>query len=259
MNAPSSPPSPPWFGRLRIVGRELVQGFLHLLYPGMCWGCQRSLPPDQTYFCSSCRTALTTDPHATCPRCAGTVGPFALVENGCTSCRDSSYHFQQVVRLGPYDGLLREVILRMKHSSGEGLAEALGELWAEQAESRLRELRADVVVPVPLHWRRRWTRGYNQSESLAHALAAHLKLPCQPSWLHRVRNTPQQTSQSPAARRQNVRGAFACRAASAVRGLTILLVDDVLTTGSTASEAARALREAGAVAVFVAVLARSQG
>jgi predicted amidophosphoribosyltransferase len=84
-------------------------------------------------------------------------------------------------------------------------------------------------------------------------------LPCRPRWLRRIRNTPQQMRQTPADRRDNVRGAFRARARPALRGQTVLLVDDVLTTGSTCSEAARALREAGAARVVVAVLAHSQG
>jgi ComF family protein len=236
----------------------LAQGLLHLLYPGVCGACGRSLAPDQRHFCSSCRAALTADQHPTCPRCAATVGPFAHIAEGCPACRDSRYHFDRAVRLGPYQGLLRDLILRLKHAAGEALAETLGDTWAEHGGPRLRELGAQVVVPVPLHWWRRWTRGYNQSETLARALAARLRLPCRPGWLRRVRFTPQQTRQSPADRRTNVRGAFRARAGARLKGRTVLLVDDVLTTGSTCSEAARALRDAGAARVVVAVLAHSQ-
>src|SRR5262249_39585107 len=154
----------------------------------------------------------------------------------------------------------RDVILQLKHESGEGLADLLGQLWAEHAEARLRDLHADCVIPVPLHWRRYWGRGYNQSAALAQALAARLHMPCRPRWLRRIRNTPKQTdSQSPTERRANVRGAFQGRSCAELRGKAVLLVDDVLTTGSTASEAAHALRLAGAKRVVVAVLARAQG
>jgi ComF family protein len=163
------------------------------------------------------------------------------------------FHFESVLRLGPYDGLLRDVVLRLKHANGEGLAELVGALWAEHAAPRLRQLGADVVIPVPLHWWRRLQRGYNQSESLARALADHLQLPCRPRWLRRFRHTPRQTVQTPAQRWDNVRGVF--RARPQVKGKTVLLIDDVLTTGGTASEAARALRAAGASRVVVAVLA----
>jgi ComF family protein len=238
---------------------DLGRGLLHLLYPGVCNACDRPLSPDETDFCPSCQAVVTNDPHPTCPRCAGTVGPFVNLDGGCTACRGVSFQFESVQRLGPYDGPLRELILRMKHASGEGLAETLGLLWADHAGQRLRAAGATVVIPVPLHWRRRWARGYNQSEAVANVLAARLRLPCRPRWLRRVRNTPQQTRQTPSARSENVRGAFVARPGAPLGGRTVLLVDDVMTTGSTASEAARALRAGGASRVVVAVLARAQG
>src|SRR5262249_6935456 len=142
----------------------------------------------------------------------------------------------------------------------DGLAELVGELWAEHADVSLRATGATVVVPVPLHpWRRLW-RGYNQSAALAHGLAARLKLPCRPGWLRRIRHTPSQLSQTPTRRHDNVRGAFRAAADGPLSGQSVLLVDDVMTTGSTASEAARALRAASKdVRVHVAVLARAHG
>jgi ComF family protein len=224
----------------------------------MCVACGAALPPGRDRFCGPCRAALTSDTQTTCPRCASTVGAFAAVEDGCIHCRNSTFHFDRTIRLGPYEGLLRELILRLKHEGGELLAELLADLWAEHAESRLRELQAEVVVPVPLHWRRRCTRGYNQSEVLARSLAARLGLPCRPGWLRRARFTPDQTRQTAAMRRDNVRNAFQGRPRQGLRQRCVLLVDDVLTTGSTASEAARALRDAGARRVVVAVLAHDR-
>ncbi|MBL8793299.1 MAG: ComF family protein [Planctomycetia bacterium] len=151
--------------------------------------------------------------------------------------------------------MLRESILRLKQPSGESLAEALGRLWAEAALPRLQTLGAELVVPIPLHWRRRWQRGFNQSEVLAAALARGLRLPCRPGCLQRVRPTPFQSRQSAAGRRENLQDCFRARSPSALQGRSVLLVDDVLTSGATASEAARILRAAGALRVVVAVLA----
>jgi ComF family protein len=242
---------------LQAVGKELLRGAVQLILPAVCAVCSRSLNPTEFNFCSECRSALTTDTFSTCPFCAATVGFHALVEDGCPQCRTSNLKFEKAIRLGPYEGLLREIILRMKNRNGETMAELIGELWAEHAEPRLREFAADFIIPVPLHWWRRWNRGYNQSEALAMMLASRLKIPCRPGWLRRIRNTPQQTSQTPSERKKNVRGAFRARSWTPIRGKRVLLVDDVLTTGSTCSEAARALREAGASQVSVAILARS--
>ena len=112
----------------------------------------------------------------------------------------------------------------------------------------------DAVVPVPLHWRRRWQRGFNQSELLARAVARRTALPMIPA-LRRLRYTPAQAGLSNTARRKNVAAAFACR--RPVSGKRILLIDDVLTTGSTAAASAAVLRRAGAARIALLTVARA--
>jgi ComF family protein len=248
-----------WRQRLIRLGREFWLGARQLLYPGCCLLCGRPLPLEQLHFCSVCHHDVFTDTHPTCPRCAGTIGPFTASVEGCHACRNERFAFEQVLRVKSYDGLLREVILRMKNQRGESLGELLGECWAEQAAERFAALQVQAIVPIPLHWLRRWQRGYNQSAALSRGLAARLGLPCCPSWLRRIRNTPRQTSQTPAGRKANMRGAFAVRSPADVKGKAILLVDDVMTTGATVGEAAKVLRAAGAARVVAAVLARAQG
>jgi ComF family protein len=241
----------------RDFARELGRGLLHLVYPGVCAVCTRPTGDQPGDFCPVCRAALLDDPHPTCSRCARTLGPNLPPGDDCARCRGESFAFERVLRLGPYEGARRDTILHMKHGQHEGLAEAVGELWAAHAAERLRAAGAGVVVPIPLHWRRRWRRGYNQAAVLARALASSLHIPCRERCLRRVRATPLQTDVAPSARRDNVRGAFRAARDPRLRGQAVLLVDDVLTTGSTASEAARALRTAGAARVIVAVLARA--
>jgi ComF family protein len=184
---------------------------------------------------------------------------YADTTSGCTFCRDERWAFDRVVRLGPYEEALRAAILTAKYRNGEGLAEALGALFAHTRFAELHALGAELIVPVPLHWWRRvWERGYNQSAPLAEALARKLQVPFSESLL-RQRATLQQSTQSPTARRENVRGAFRLRRWARVAGRCVLLVDDVLTTGSTAHECARVLQAAGAARVEVAVLARATG
>lgn len=236
--------------------RTLLSGLLQLVYPARCWVCDCWLGEQAApLVCAGCTRALTHDPHPTCPRCSSSVGPHVQLDRGCPACRQESFAFDQALRMAPYEGQLREITLRLKRPSGEELAEVIGTLWATMMAPRLRPLGADVVIPVPLHWSRRWRRGFNQSEILARCLADALGVPCRPC-LRCVRRTDEQKlQQSASARRANVRGAFEARPHADLAGKTVVLVDDVLTTGATASEAARALRVGRPARVIVAVLA----
>jgi len=129
----------------------------------------------------------------------------------------------------------------------------LAQLLAEAAPQYLSLQDWDGLVPVPLHWLRRWRRGFNQAEVLARAVGARHRLPVLAGALARVRPTPQQHGDLEA-RRRNVREAFAVRAV--VTGRRLLLVDDVFTTGATADACAAALLRAGAAEVGVLTLAR---
>lgn len=208
-------------------------------------------------FCAACQQKIFTDSAPSCPRCAANIGPYVEASN-CWQCHNESYAFQSVLRLGPYDGDLRDLVLRMKQPTGETLAEVVGRHWARNRLQQLQEIPADMVIPVPLHWRRRLSRRYNQAEILAKNLAHELRIPCRPRWLRRIRNTPHQAfiETSGARRKANVKDAFLANSRAALQGQRVLLVDDVLTTGYTAHEAARALKKAGAKSVAVAVLAR---
>jgi ComF family protein len=239
--------------------RELGRGLLQIFYPNLCWVCRQSIAPEEVAFCRTCHDALFVDRHAACPRCAATVGPHTDISTGCPTCRDAHFAFDYAVRVNSYDGPLRDVVLQLKHAFNEGLAELVAAEWARHSRQRLQALGVQCVVPVPLHWWRRWQRGYNQSAVLAHGLARGLGLPLYTRGLRRIRATPQQTKQpSASARRENVRGAFVARTSLGCAGQTVLLVDDVMTTGSTAHEASRALRQAGARCVVVATLARAE-
>jgi ComF family protein len=234
-----------------------LQGLVRLLYPASCWVCSQSTTERSPLICDACAHELTHDPHATCPRCSSTVGPFSNLDDGCPACRKESFAFDRVLRLGPYEGRLRDVVLRIKHKSGEDLAEAIGALWAPHLAARLKGEAIDLVVPVPLHWLRRWQRGFNQSEILAGHVARRLSVPCRSRTLRCVRRTGQQKQLSPSARRDNVRDAFAL-SGPPFPGRSALLVDDVMTTGATANEVARVLRRGGVERIIVAVLAHGR-
>jgi predicted amidophosphoribosyltransferase len=136
------------------AGRRLLEGLLQLVYPAACGACEGALEPGRGPFCAPCLAALTSDPYPACPRCASTVGPHALVDGGCSRCRTVRFHFQQAVRLGQYEGLLRELILRLKQPAGEALARGLADVWSRHCVSVVQRWNVDFVIPVPLHWRR---------------------------------------------------------------------------------------------------------
>src|ERR1043166_507669 len=246
------------WSNLASLGRLVLGGVTNLIYPNTCWLCGDVMPPEQEHVCARCLPALTVDPFFTCPRCASSVGPQLVLPDGCPACRDHSFAFDGVLRMGLYDGVLRDVILRMKNWSGEDLAEVIAGIWARVMATRVKALAPDFVISIPLHWGRRWQRGFNSCDVLAHSLALALAIPFRPRILRKARATPLQTQQSSAtARRENVKHAFEARNAGEIEGKNVLLVDDVLTTGATASEAAKALRVLKPRSIHVVVMAHS--
>lgn len=235
--------------------RQLAYVVSDLFWPRRCHLCGEPLSEEPTpdCICPACLAALLADPHDTCPRCSSTVGPHTDTSDGCPRCRDEKFPFDAAVRLGPYDGLLRDAILRAKQPDGEGVAETLGRVWATARRDQLLALRADVIVPVPLHWRRRWGRGFNQAEAVARGVAEVLRLPLRAFAVRRVRPTPKQSGTSRAERLRNVEGAFSPN--QSLPNVRVLLIDDVLTTGATAAATCRAILAGGAAQVAVAVLA----
>jgi ComF family protein len=146
----------------------------------------------------------------------------------------------------------------MKRFQNAWIARRLADLLVDARGDRLREAAADLVVPVPLHWRRRLRRGYNQAEALATALAARLGI-ARSNSLVRLAATPKLYLHGRRERADLMRDAFGTKKSPGVAGKTVMLVDDVLTTGATCGAAARVLKKAGASRVIAVVLARAEG
>jgi ComF family protein len=193
----------------------------------------------------------------------------------CAACRLEPRPWERLLFHGPYQGLLRRLVLDYKFHGRLGALRLLRglarETWLRAAAatqagpqppgapaSPAPPALPDVVVPVPLHQRRLLHRGFNQSLELARGLGTLLERPVPLAALTRVRHTVPQMTLDAARRRDNVRGAFAADA-TALAGRRVLLVDDVMTTGGTLEECARTLRRAGAAGVVVLVLARTPG
>jgi ComF family protein len=190
---------------------------------------------------------------------ANEVVPIAPRRDGCYRCTGTKLGFDETIALGAYDGTLREIVLRMKNAEGDALSLTMGRLLFEMREGRLAGVGADVVAPIPSHWRRRVVHRTNSAAILAELLAGKLRAPLAERLMRRSRYTVRQSELSATARWSNVRNAFSVRSGYHLRDAHVLLVDDVLTTGATCSEAANALRKAGATRVTVAVIARAVG
>jgi ComF family protein len=175
-----------------------------------------------------------------------------LDEQGqCALCRMGLRGFDAVYTYGSYEGSMRTLVHLFKYGGVRPLSKRFGE-WLAVALPR--EQRFDAIVPMPLHWWRRWRRGFNQSELLAGEIARRWFAPVVHG-VRRKRSTRSQAGLTNAKRRANVAGAFV--ATQRFDGQHVLLVDDVLTTGATASACARVLKRAGAARVTLLTLART--
>jgi ComF family protein len=173
----------------------------------------------------------------------------------CADCARQKPSWDRARAVMRYDKHSRHLVLALKHGDRTHVARALGR-WMGRAGAELLQ-GADMIVPVPLHWTRLFTRRYNQAGLLAHAVRAAGGPPVMADWLVRRRRTPSQGRLGPVARVRNVRGAFAVRRGCDVKGKRIVLVDDVLTTGATVEECARVLRRGGAASIGVLTLSRA--
>lgn len=159
----------------------------------------------------------------------------------CVRCRGERFGFERVLALARYSGLLRDVVLRMKRSHAEPLMMAMGQLAVERFGGELRLLQHDVVVPIPMHWTRRIVRGTNSPELIGQVVARELGIVFAPRSLRRKRRTQKLAELTRQQRKRTLRDAFAVGRGCDFTGARVLLIDDVLTTGTTCDTAARAL------------------
>lgn len=235
------------------AARLLVDPLLAVVFPSACPACGRLLAhPGRGPLCEPCWASLPRHQALTC-RCGLPLPPALPV---CARCRRGRQPFAAGASLGPYEGTLRIVLHELKYAGRRRAAGRLAEALLEEPAARAILATSDVLVPVPLHPRRLRERGFNQAALLAGEIARRVGRKACPDVLVRRLDTVPQAGLTAALRRRNVEGAFAVRRRASVAGRTVVLVDDVLTTGATASACAGRLREAGASEVRLLTVAR---
>jgi ComF family protein len=237
--------------------RSLGASFMQLLLPRHCVACGNAAARDGRFpLCGPCGQAMAELIQAPyCPRCGRHSGPGTFDEQGCLFCRRFPVGHDATVRVGAYAHPLKSIILRCKYQRQPELASVLGRLLRERLAIAPWVDLVDEIIPVPLHWTRRLRRGFNQAELVAREVASAVDRPLRQR-LRRTRPTEPQSRLAASERRKAVRGAFEVRGTGAapLKHRTVLLVDDVMTSGTTVAECARILKKAGTRAVYVAVI-----
>lgn len=240
-------------GALERGVKRAGRAALDLLFPPLCIAC-RAPVAEPGSFCATCWQDIRFLDGPMCTRCGV---PFEFELDGeCAACLAQPPAYDKARAVMRYDEHSRAPILALKHGDRLDLVPGFTR-WLDRGGRRLLD-ETDVILPVPLHRSRLWKRRYNQSAELARALGRLTGKPVALTALVRARATPSQGEMvSAKARRRNMLGAFRVRRTPLLENARVLLVDDVLTTGATVEACARALKRAGARAVFVLALARS--
>lgn len=227
---------------------------LNLFFPAQCLACEALVPAHGT-LCTSCWKEVPFISEPMCA-CCGLPLEFAVDENTlCGECLREHPPYSRARSAFVYNEHSRALILKLKYQDELYLAPIFAR-WLKKAGADLIAA-SDLILPVPLHWRRMVGRRYNQSLLLARALAKESSLTLLADGLTRTRHTPQQAGLTRIQRQKNVKGAFAVRDKTLIQNRSILLIDDVMTTGATLNACTEILLKAGAAQVNVLTLART--
>src|SRR2546423_2204684 len=235
---------------------ELFEAATSLLYPPLCALCGGKTQAGE-YLCEQCEAKAMRIVAPFCQQCSEPFEGAIATAFTCANCAHRTMHFDAAVAAYRGRGVVRQIIHEFKYGRQIHLQHLVARwLCAALDDERLRGRKFDVIIPVPLHPSRQRERGFNQAKLIAQLLSVDSSIPAKPL-LKRVRYTTTQTALDRAERMENLHNAFRLRKKADVRALRVLLVDDVLTTGSTLSECARVLKRAGALSVYAATAARA--
>ena len=234
--------------RLRQSGVAL----LRWVYPAICRACCTAPAEIAALFCAECLDRMPTVPAPACLKCAVPLRPETPWQR-CNECRVAPPAFDRAVTPFRYEGIAALAVQQLKYELKTPLAAPM----AHRLAAHFPEVDADGVMAIPLHPSRLRQREMNPALLLASALAGLLRLPLSVDDLVRIRATVPQVGLSKEARAENVKGAFHAARPAAFRGMRVLLLDDVYTTGATLREGAKVLMAAGARSVTVSAFARA--
>lgn len=239
---------------LQATGSYLRKNAGQFFWHNYCRCCNSGICCDDEYFCSDCWSQIGfCFVDGFCTRCGREIGAFGQIPEGCAKCQGENFHFDSIACAGIYRQPFSNLIVKFKLSDQTALLPVLTD-FAQKAVSRADFLdEVDYIVPVPLHWRKRFQRGFNQSALIAKNL--NISNALFNNDLVKIRDTKSQTAFTYSQRQKNLDGAFAVRKGHNFKGKNICLIDDVKTTGATLNECAKVLKEAGSNKVFAFVLA----
>jgi len=241
---------------------NILRNFIDIVYPPRCHVCSDFLGNDDSenqpiFFCRACFADFRQISSPLCPICCTPFITDTQEDHTCEDCLRKKPFFEAIYARYIYRGAIMEAIHQFKYGEKNFLSDSLGPLLSQFAEGLVEKSDNLLTMPVPLHPKRLRERGFNQSLLLARHVAEHLDTELDFLSLRRVRYTLPQTGLGKEERRKNVRAAFRVENPDAVKGMTILLVDDVATTGNTLNECARILTRSGCENVLCLVLARA--